>query len=106
MSKPQNPPVEARLQTRPRRSSIQVEVDGLPVSAFAGESVAAVLMVAGTRIFTQASRSNLARTIYCGMGVCHQCLVTVDGVRDVRACMTKIRPGMEIETRLVKDEAA
>ncbi len=36
---------------------------------------------------------------YCGMRICHQCLVTVDGVRDVRACMTVVRPGMKIETR-------
>ena len=105
MSELQKPPIAARLQARLPSSSIQVEIDGLMVSAFAGESVAAVLLAAGTRIFTQASHYNLSRTIFCGMGVCHQCLVTVDGVRDVRACMTKIRPDMKIETRLVKDNA-
>lgn len=91
--------VAVRLQHHPEDSLIQVEIDGAMVPAYTGETVAAVLMTSGTRIFTQASRYNLARTLYCGMGICHQCLVAVDGVRDVRACMTQVRPGMKIETR-------
>jgi len=101
----QRTPVAVRLQPQPHSSSsqdslIQVEIDGTTVSAYAGETVAAVLMLSGTRIFTKASRYNLNRSLFCGMGVCHQCLVTVDGVRDVRACMTTVRSGTKIETKL------
>ncbi len=91
--------VATRLQDRLRNDQIQVEIDGVAVPAYVGETVAAVLMLSGTRIFTQASRYNLNRTLFCAMGVCHQCLVTVDEIRDVRACMTTVRPGMKIETR-------
>lgn len=77
---------------------IQIEIDGTPAAAYAGESVATAIMAQGQRTFTQPSVYNYARTIFCGMGVCHQCLVTVNGVPDVRACMTAIRPGMKIQT--------
>ena len=92
--------------TPSRTSSIQIEVDGTTYSAYPGESIASVLMGQETRIFTQASRYHLARTIFCGMGICHQCLVIVDGVPDVRACMTPIQPGMKIVTRPSEDDVA
>ncbi|PON19054.1 hypothetical protein C2W62_04750 [Candidatus Entotheonella serta] len=95
-------PHPARLRSTGTR--VQVEVDGASVAAFDGESVAAVLMAGGQRVLTEASSDHLARTLFCGMGLCHQCLVTVDGVRDVRACMTRIRPGMKIATRSMTGE--
>ena len=86
------------VRLRSTGAPIHVEVDGVSVSAFAGESVATVLMASGQRVFTASSDDHLARTLFCGMGLCHQCLVMVDGVRDVRACMTSVRPGMNITT--------
>lgn len=90
-------PHAARL--RSIGTPIQVEVNGVDVSALAGDSIAVVLMAGGQRVLTAASDDHLARTLFCGMGLCHQCLVTVDGVHDVRACMTQIRPGMKITTQ-------
>ena len=86
-----------RLQHRPG-DAFQVEVDGEAVEAYPGESLAAVLMVSGWRSFMAPDRYHLARTLFCGMGLCHQCLVNVDGKRSVRACMTPARPGMKITT--------
>jgi predicted molibdopterin-dependent oxidoreductase YjgC len=100
--------VATRLFHRSDADKIQVEIDGQAISAYVGETVAAVLMVSGSRTFTQTNAYNLARTLFCGMGVCHQCLVTVDEIRDVRACMTKVHPGMKIEThwRIETNEAS
>ncbi|MBV7334736.1 (2Fe-2S)-binding protein [Chloroflexi bacterium TSY] len=81
-----------------RGESFEIIIDGEAVSAYAGETVAALLMTLGRRTFTQPSHYNLPRTLYCAMGVCHQCLVTVNQVRDIRACMTTVEPGMTIET--------
>ncbi|MCP4359524.1 MAG: (2Fe-2S)-binding protein [Chloroflexi bacterium] len=89
-----------RIHTHPSVNAFQVEVDGEMVTTYPGESVAAVLMLSGYRTFTQSSRYNLSRTVFCGMGVCHQCLVTVDGVRDMRGCMTVVQPDMQIQTVL------
>lgn len=91
-----------RICTPSSADAFQVAVDGEMIIAYPGESVAAVLMLAGRRTFTQSSRYNLSRTLFCGMGICHQCLVTVDGVRDMRACMTAVQPNMQIQTDLPK----
>ncbi len=81
-----------------REPPITVHVDGRPVAAFAGETVAAVLLDEGIRVFRHTPKRGEPRGIYCGMGICYECLVTVDGVPDVRACVTTVAPGMAIAT--------
>lgn len=75
-----------------------VEVDGEPNEARAGESVAALLFRTGRRVFRHSRVGGGPRSLFCGMGVCHDCLVTVNGRKNVRACMTSVEPGMKIET--------
>ena len=65
------------------------------VPAIEGETVAAALAAAGISALRR-SRSGEARGIFCGMGVCFECLVTVDGRPAQRACMTKVRDGMSV----------
>ncbi len=57
-----------------------------------GASVAAALTEAGHRAFRQTAKGE-ARGMFCGMGVCQDCLVTIDGVPNQRACMTPARDG-------------
>jgi aerobic-type carbon monoxide dehydrogenase small subunit (CoxS/CutS family) len=73
-------------------------VDGVPVAAFPGETVATALLASGKRAFRHTEKRGEPRGIYCGMGVCFDCLVTVDGL-PVRACVTPVRPGMVIQTQ-------
>lgn len=80
------------------RQPLTVQVDGEPVAAFAGESVAAVLLALGHQTFRHTEKHHAPRGIYCGMGICFDCLVTIDGVENVRACMTPVAEGMEIKT--------
>ena len=44
-------------------------------------------------------KSGEARGYFCGMGVCQDCLVTVDGVPNVRACVTPVRDRLRVETQ-------
>ena len=81
-----------------RGERLLIQVDGQPAEAFAGETVAAVLLALGRRAFRHTDKDHAPRGIFCGMGVCYDCLVTVDGVPNVRACMTPVRPGMTIDT--------
>jgi predicted molibdopterin-dependent oxidoreductase YjgC len=81
-----------------RGARCAVVVDGREVAAHEGESVAAVLIAAGHRAFRRTDRAGEARSYFCGMGVCHDCLVVVDGDPNVRACMTRVRAGMRVET--------
>jgi predicted molibdopterin-dependent oxidoreductase YjgC len=77
---------------------VTVEIDGEPAAAFAGETVATVLLAQGRQVFRQTERKGAPRGVYCGMGVCYDCLVTIDGVENVRACVTPVAEGMVIET--------
>lgn len=63
-----------------------------------GQTVAAALAASGVRELRQTRRGldGEERGIFCGMGVCQDCLVTVDGVPNSRACMTKAAPGMAV----------
>ena len=81
-----------------RGRPLTVVVNGKPVTAYEGETVAAVLLVEGFRAFRHMLASAEPRGLYCGMGICYECLVTVDGLPNVRACVTSLRDGMTIET--------
>jgi predicted molibdopterin-dependent oxidoreductase YjgC len=82
-----------------RGAPLRLTVDGAEISAFAGETVAVVLLAAGMRAMRQTSRAGAFRGLFCGMGVCFDCLVTVDGRPNVRACVTPIAEGMNVITR-------
>jgi predicted molibdopterin-dependent oxidoreductase YjgC len=88
---------ERRLGLLEVRQPLTIQVDGEPVQAYAGESVATVLLALGRRTFRH-TEQGAPRGLYCGMGVCFDCLVTVDGVENVRACMTPVAEGMVIAT--------
>ena len=77
---------------------MQVLVDGEPVSVLPGQSVAAVLVERGLLSWRTNPVTGEPRGPYCGMGVCFECELTVDGVPDVRACVTGVGAGMRIDT--------
>lgn len=69
---------------------------GRGIAARPGQTVAAALTEAGERVL-RVTAKGAERGIFCGMGVCQDCLVTVDGVPNRRACMTAAEPGMAVE---------
>lgn len=87
-----------------RGQRLNVTVDHQPVEAYSGETVAVVLMTSGQIIFQQTELDHIPRSLFCGMGVCFNCLVTIDGVPNVRACVTPVTEGMVIETGWDTDE--
>jgi sarcosine oxidase subunit alpha len=74
----------------PERCTLQV--DGQPLEAISGESLAVALVRGGHLQFRQ-SRSGQFRAPLCGMGTCYECLVRVEG-RWVRACLEPARDGL------------
>jgi D-hydroxyproline dehydrogenase subunit gamma len=79
-----------------RGPALEITVDGRTVEAFAGETVAGVLF-AEDIVTTRRTRGGAPRGVYCGMGVCFDCLVIVDGIPNTRACMTWVAAGMRVE---------
>ena len=79
-----------------RGRQVEILVDGVPVPAYEGESVAAALLATGERTLRTTPRRSDPRGMYCGIGLCFDCVVPVDGVESVRACQTPVRDGMRV----------
>jgi predicted molibdopterin-dependent oxidoreductase YjgC len=81
-----------------RGPAFDILVDGEPVAAYEGETVATALLAAGRVALRLTPRKGQPRGLLCGMGVCFDCLVDVDGWPNVRSCVTPARPGMRVTT--------
>ena len=84
------------------RREVSITVDGAPVAAREGDSVAAALLGSGSLACRTTPVSGAPRAPFCMMGVCFDCLVTVDGIANVQGCMTRVRDGMRIEIQAGK----
>ncbi|WP_030622037.1 (2Fe-2S)-binding protein [Streptomyces sclerotialus] len=77
---------------------LQITVDGDPVEGVAGRSIAGILLAAG-RTSWRTARSGAPRGVFCGIGVCFDCVLTVNGVPDVRACRRRATDGDVVTTQ-------
>jgi aerobic-type carbon monoxide dehydrogenase small subunit (CoxS/CutS family) len=75
-----------------------IHVDGTELAALPGATLSSVLVAAGQWILRRHELTGAPRGPFCGMGVCLECTVTVDGVVGVRACLTRARDGMTVST--------
>ena len=72
--------------------------DGEPMAAEAGQTVGAALLAAGIRTWRVTRSGGRPRGLFCGIGVCFDCLVDVNEDRAVRACLVPVREGDEVRT--------
>lgn len=79
--------------------AIAFSMDGLTVSALAGETIAAALARADIVALRQ-TRDGGRRGLYCGMGACFECAVEVDGQGGQRSCLVKVADGMKVRSVL------
>ncbi|MCR9072103.1 MAG: (2Fe-2S)-binding protein [Alphaproteobacteria bacterium] len=73
-------------------------VDGQPISAREGDTVATALLASGRLQVRRSAVSGTPRAPYCQMGVCFECLVAIDGVADRQACLVPVHDGMIVTT--------
>ncbi len=81
-------------------STVHIHIDGQALAVPTGSSVAAALAAALAATPTGCSRLSVGgepRAPFCGMGICHECRVTIDGRRQL-ACQTVCQEGMRIDT--------
>jgi sarcosine oxidase subunit alpha len=76
---------------------IEIDVNGRTLRVPAGVSLAAALLNAGEAAF-RTSVTGAPRGPLCGMGICYECRVSVDGEAHRRACLEPVRPGMRVVT--------
>lgn len=82
-----------------RGESFTIVVDGVPVQAFPGETVAGALLAAGRYWLRHASKTQARRGLFCGIGYCHDCRMTIDGRPNTRACLTRASPNLRVATQ-------
>jgi predicted molibdopterin-dependent oxidoreductase YjgC len=81
-------PVKPSPQAR-----VTITLDGDSASGVAGQSLAGVILASGTLGFRRTSAQGRLRGVFCGIGICFDCLVEVNGQRDVRACQRRAADG-------------
>jgi len=83
--------------------NIEFTFDGEKIDAITGQSVAAALLAANQRALRKTRFNNNERGVFCGIGVCFDCLVVIDGITNQRACLIEARPGMKVQTQVGSD---
>lgn len=79
-----------------RGRRVEIVIDGRPAEAYEGESVAAAVMADRDLALRRTDKGD-ARGYFCGMGVCFDCVMVVDGVPQTRTCVTWVREGMTVD---------
>lgn len=82
-----------------RGPAVGISFDGSELRAFEGETVAAALLASGRRVLRTSAATGAPRGVFCGMGVCYDCLVVIDDAPSQRACMVEVRDGMRIRSQ-------
>ena len=77
--------------------TIEITVNGHTMTVERGTTVAAAILTHGAAAFRESPTGEL-RAPLCGMGICFECRVTIDGVAHRRSCMTIARVGMNVVT--------
>ena len=77
-------------------SMVTIYLDGDPVPAREGEPIAAALIAAGRLRLRYTVKRHEPRGVFCGIGRCTDCVMTVNGEPNVRTCVTPVTPGMNI----------
>ncbi|MEU2927792.1 (2Fe-2S)-binding protein [Streptomyces sp. NPDC007251] len=80
-------------------AAFTVTFDGRALAALPGQTVAAALWAAGVTSWRSTRGGGRPRGVFCGIGVCFDCLVTVNGRANQRACLVPVRPGDVIHTQ-------
>jgi predicted molibdopterin-dependent oxidoreductase YjgC len=78
--------------------AVALTFDGAPLAARPGQTVGAALTDAGIMSWRTTRNEGRPRGLFCGIGICFDCLLTVDGAANQRACLTTARDGMELRS--------
>lgn len=88
-------PILGHLEKKP----VTITFNGTEYIGLENESIAATLLANNVRILRYSEKANKPRGIFCGIGHCYECRVTVNGERSVRACITPVKDKMQIESQ-------
>ena len=85
-----------------RGEKITFLFNGQQVEAYPTETIAAALHAAGIRKLGESPSTHRPRGLFCAIGNCSSCFMTVDGKPNMRVCVIKVKPGMCVEEQREK----
>lgn len=83
-----------------RGGLVEIIFDGKPIQSYKGETIAAALIASGN--LTSRIIDGQPMGVYCNMGICHSCIMKVNGINGVRICKTYVSEGCEIKTQRIE----
>jgi len=87
-----------------RGEKITFFFNGQEMESYSGETIAAALHAAGIRELIKSPVLHRPRGLFCAIGNCSSCLMVVDSQPNVRICITKVKPGMKVESQMGKGD--
>ena len=81
------------------RARFAIQLDGEAIPAEEGQTIAAALIASGHRSWRRTRVGGEPRGVFCGIGACFDCLATVNGRSNLRACLTEAKPGDVVTTQ-------
>jgi len=73
--------------------------DGRQLEGYEGEPIAAALHANGVKVYRETPERKQPRGFFCAIGKCSSCFMVVDGIPNVRTCITPLKEGMHVETQ-------
>ena len=85
-----------------RGREVTIYFEGKPIKAHEGETIAMALYAAGVKTFQHSIEKHRPRGLFCAIGKCSSCLMKVNGIPNIRTCITLVEEGMQIERQKEK----
>ncbi|MCJ7656530.1 MAG: (2Fe-2S)-binding protein [Candidatus Atribacteria bacterium] len=82
-----------------QKEKIIFTLDGKELEGCKGEPIASALVAAGIKVLSRSIKYKRPRGFFCAIGKCSSCLMKVNGVPNIRTCVTKLEEGMRVETQ-------
>ncbi|TET36676.1 MAG: (2Fe-2S)-binding protein [Planctomycetota bacterium] len=89
-----------------RGKKVKFTFDGREITGHEGETITAALVAAGVLTLSKSIKLERPRGFFCGIGRCSSCYMVVNGVSNVRACVTPLEKGMDVNTQVGRGEIA
>jgi hypothetical protein len=90
------PPARDPIEPLPT-AEVEIDFDGRAYRGVRGQSIAGILLANNVTAWRTTGDLQAPRGLFCGIGICFDCVVTVDGLADIRACLRRARGGEHVE---------
>lgn len=87
------------LGVQQKGKKVSFTYNGKTIEGYEGEPIAAALKAAGLMVHRYTAKEHKPRGIFCAIGRCTDCVMIVDGVPNVRTCVTSLKEGMDVKTQ-------